>query len=117
LKKALGKEPQGLRIRYWTRGSRTAWVLEEIGKTQPITTGVVIENHRIALLSVLAFRESRGWEIKHDFFTRQFVQLGLSRAQKLDKHIDGITGATLSVNAMRRVALEALILDHAVAHE
>ena len=62
-------------------------------------------------LKVLTFRESRGWEVKHTFFTRQFDNVGINQDQQLDKHIDGISGATLSVRALKKVARIALYLE------
>ncbi len=114
LTNALGHEPDRLRVRYWRKNKRSAWILDEIGKTRPITAGVVIEGDDILYLKVLAFRESRGWEIKHPFFTRQFTHLSLNSDGQLNRSIDGITGATLSVNAMRRVARAALVLNRAI---
>ena len=38
----LGHRYPGIRIRYWGKDRRTAWVLEEVGKTQPITVGLVV---------------------------------------------------------------------------
>jgi hypothetical protein len=61
-------------------------------------------------LRVLIYRESRGWEVRHAFFTRQFDQAQLENG-KLDRSIDGITGATLSVEALQRAARLALWLD------
>lgn len=105
-----------LRVRYWRRDATTAWILDEVGKTEPITVGVVIRDSAIAQIQVLAFRESRGDEIRHGFFTRQFVGAGLrADATELDRSIDGITGATLSVRAMRRVARLALYFHTLVA--
>ncbi len=106
----VGLAPGTLRVRYWQSGARTAWILEEIGKEQPITLGIVVEAGHIADLRVMAFRESRGWEIRHDFFTRQFAGVGLDAGGKLDHPVDGITGATLSVNATDRAARLALWL-------
>ena len=107
----LGHKPPSLRVRYWQRDDRSAWVLEEIGKEKPITAGFVIEDGKLVNVEVLAFRESRGWEIKHDFFTKQFDNVELSAGHELSAPIDNITGATLSVNAMRRMARVALFLD------
>ena len=106
----VGLAPSTLRVRYWQSGVRTAWILDEIGKEQPITLGIVVDAGHIADLRVMAFRESRGWEIRHDFFTRQFAGVGLDNRGKLDQGIDGITGATLSVNATDRAARLALWL-------
>lgn len=106
----LGHKYAGLRIRYWRDDQRSAWVLEEIGKTEPITFGVVIADHKIERVKVLAFRESRGDEIRYPAFTRQFTHAELDN-DKLDRHIDGISGATLSVRAMTKVVRLALYLD------
>lgn len=106
----LGHPFAQLRVRYWRHDDRTAWVLDEIGKTHPITIGVVVERGAVAAIRVLEFRESRGEEVRLPFFTDQFVGAGLHAGDEraLDRGIDGITGATLSVRAMRRVARLAL---------
>lgn len=115
-----GKAFPLLRVRYWQLEHKTAWILEEIGKEMPITIGVVVRrdgvsaNPIVEQVSVLAFRESRGWEIRHDFFTEQFRGVRLTQDDRLNQHIDGITGATLSVNAVSKVSRVALILANAV---
>jgi Na+-translocating ferredoxin:NAD+ oxidoreductase RnfG subunit len=65
---------------------------------------------------VLEFRESRGWEVRYPFFTDQFVEAKLDQNERLDRNIDGITGATLSVNAVTRIARIALFLHEHIAH-
>ncbi len=105
---------RGLRVRYWQRDGRTAWILDETGKEKPITTGIVIDDGKITRIKVLAFRESRGWEVRHDFFTDQFKQAGLTTTHELDRPIDNISGATLSVRAVTRLARIALLLDQSV---
>lgn len=112
---AVGIAPAGLRMRYWRCGERTAWILEEIGKEKPITVGVAITGHKIERVEVLAFRESRGGEVRYPFFTEQFVGLGLRDDGYLSGPVDGITGATLSVRAVDRVARLALWLDAQVS--
>lgn len=107
----LGHPPTALRLRYWKGDAKTAWIIDEIGKEQPITFGVVIANGVIESLSVLQFRESRGWEIRYPFFTRQFEAVQLTESGALNRRIDGISGATLSVKAASRVAKLALALD------
>jgi hypothetical protein len=112
----LGHPPFSKRLRYWRDGARSVWVLDEIGKEQPITTGIVIDEGRIAMVRILVFRESRGWEVRHDFFTRQFSGAQLS-GPELDRSIDGISGATLSVIAVEKLARVALLLDRSVAEK
>jgi hypothetical protein len=110
----LGHAPEALRVSYWRRDGRTVWVLDEIGKEQPITAGFVIENGLVAAVRVLIFRESRGWEIRHPFFTDQFAGIMLDHKNLLNKKIDGISGATLSVNAIAKLTRLALLFHQQV---
>jgi hypothetical protein len=114
IKEILGHDYKGLRIRYWKHEDRSAWILDEIGKDKPITTGFVVNRGRLELVRVLVFRESRGWEVRHAFFTDQFNQASLKTNMELDRTIDNISGATLSVRAVTRLARVALLLDQEV---
>jgi len=107
----LAHKYKSLRVRYWKKEERSVWILEEIGKTKSITTGIVIDKDKINQIKVLVFRESRGWEVRHPFFTKQFIDIGLSNNNKLTKKIDGISGATLSVRALTKLARVALLLN------
>ena len=115
IKNIFGKDYPGLRIRYWQQGNRTAWILEEIGKVRPITTGFLIENEKMLQMRVLIYRESHGWEVRYPFFTDQFAGLALDEKNNLNKDIDGISGATLSVNALTRLSRLALFLHEEVS--
>lgn len=117
-KRIIGRKAP-MRVRYWRKGGKTVWVLEQIGKYKPITTGIVIDNNAIAQLKVLVYRESHGWEIKYPFFTNQFIGATLAdmTASKRNKNIDGIAGATLSVRAMVQLATLALTLHAAVDND
>jgi len=109
----IGYDFSQLRIRYWGEPEKTVWILEEIGKERPITIGVVVQDAEIRSVEILEYRESRGDEVKYTFFTDQFVGGQLIDARKgyrLSTHIDGITGATLSVRAVKKVATLALFL-------
>lgn len=109
VRELLGHDLAALRVRYWGRDSRTAWILEEIGKEQPITTGIVVNGNEIERIQVLIYRESRGYEVRYPFFTDQFQGIGL-QGDRLSQPIDSISGATLSVNALTRLAKVALYL-------
>ena len=109
LEEILGHPYKGLRIRYWQEGQRTAWILEEIGKVELNTTGFVVENGIMQSMEVLIYRESHGWEVRYPFFTNQFKGRTLKDGQ-LDKTIDGISGATISVNAVIRLSRLVLFL-------
>ncbi len=106
--KILGHSLNALRIRYWAANKKTAWILEEIGKEELITVGFVVTNGRIERIKILVFRESRGWEVRYPFFTDQFKQIELTHKIKLSRTIDSISGATLSVNAVSKMARLAL---------
>ncbi len=110
----LGHRYHKLRIRYWQEKMRTVWILEETGKKQFITTGVIVDHGTLTQLKILVFRESRGSEIHYPFFTDQFKGMNLEQTQHIDRHIDGISGATLSVRAMKKLATLALYLDYQV---
>jgi hypothetical protein len=110
----LGHRYPSLRVRYWGDSQRSAWILEEIGKDQPITVGLVVSDGRLERIKVLVFRESRGWEVRHPFFTDQFREIGLTDKLGLDRDIDGISGATLSVRALKKLARLALYLHSVI---
>ncbi len=106
----MGHAYRRLRVRYWRRDDRTAWILEEIGKVKPITTGVVVRAGALERVKVLIYRETHGWEVRHPFFTDQFKGLTLGNGKRLNERIDGISGATLSVSALTRLGALALYL-------
>lgn len=107
----LGHAPAQLRQRYWAGDGKTVWMLEEIGKEEPISAGFVVENGKIVQARVLVYRESRGGEIRYPAFLKQYEGAGLTADARLDRGIDGISGATLSVRAMERMARLALYFD------
>ena len=99
---------RGLRIRYHQSNNKSAWILEEIGKEMPITIGVVVEDDVIQQVKILAYRESRGGEVRYPAYTAQYNGAALQEDYRLNQNIDGITGATLSVWAVNKVAALAL---------
>ncbi len=107
----LGHRAPGLRVRYWQQGDRVAWIFDETGKEYPITMGFVISEQTIESVAILIYRETRGGEVRHSYFTGQFVGAKLNESERLSKTIDGISGATLSVNAVEAVARWALYLQ------
>ena len=110
VRQLLGHDYSALRLRYWCQNERSAWILDEIGKDLPITVGVVIEKNYIKSLRVLTYRENRGGEVVVPAFTDQFDGAGLQEDDKLSTTIDSISGATLSVQALTRLATMALYL-------
>lgn len=105
----------GLRLKYWQQDDMTAWILDEIGKTEPITIGVAVAAGRVSSVRILEYRESRGSEVRFPYFTNQFRGAELANGTGLDRRVDGITGATMSVEAVQKVVRVALLLDRYVA--
>ena len=112
----LGHSPKQLRLKFWKAGLQTAWILDEIGKEEPITAGFVVENGKILQVNILAYRESRGGEVRHANFLKQYQGASLQQDAQLNKTIDGISGATLSVRALGRMARLALYFDQ-ISHQ
>lgn len=110
LKPIFGHSYPQARLRYWRSAGRTAWILEDIGKEFPITAGFVIGKGEVAAARVLIYRESRGDEIRYPSFLKQFDGVKLA-GEHLQPEVDAISGATLSVWAMHRMARAALTLD------
>ena len=110
IKNILGHDLKMLRLRYWENNTKRTWILEEIGRDKPITVGLVTADGKILDVKVLIFRESRGWEVRYPFFTDQFKDATLVKGNNLDRKIDGISGATLSVNALTKLGRLALFL-------
>lgn len=115
----LDRNVRGIRVRYWKDENKTAWIVEEIGKELPITIGIVVkgrdQDSYIDQVKILAFRESRGWEVRYPAFTAQYYNVKITTPDyKLDQHIDGITGATLSVRAVTKAARLALFYHQQV---
>ena len=107
----LGHPPVQLRQRYWSDAHKSVWILEEIGKEELITAGFVVAEGHIDHVRVLVYRESRGQEVRYPSFLKQFKEAKLAQGDRLDREIDGVAGATLSVGAMERMARLALFFD------
>lgn len=106
----LGHPCRQARVRYWRSGDTTAWILDEIGKEYPITAGFVVRGGEIVAARVLVYRESRGQEIHQPRFLAQFDGARLDAERRLTREIHSISGATMSVDAMDRMARTALLL-------
>jgi len=107
-----------LRLRYWVSSDsnkQSVWFLDEVGKELPISFGISIIDHQVSQINVLKFRESRGGEIRMQSFSEQFKDVGLSKDTFLNKTIDGISGATMSVSAMKKITRLALLLHREIS--
>ncbi|MDE0859860.1 MAG: FMN-binding protein [Akkermansiaceae bacterium] len=107
----LGKRYKTTSIRYWSVGKKTAFILEEIGKAEYITTGYVVSGGKISTVKVLVYRETHGWEVARPAFTKQLEGAQLKGGNQLSRPVKNIAGATLSVRALTKLARLALYLD------
>lgn len=114
-KTIFGHNKKTLRHPYYQLNNRRIWILHSIGKEMPITMAFGVENKKIISAHVLIYRETRGGEIRFPAFTVQFENTQLTSEDKLNKNIDGISGATLSVKASTKMAQFALVLDEQLA--
>ena len=112
-----GADSTPVRYRYWRKDARTLWVLDSVARTMPITAGVVGENDKIVDISVLIYRETRGHEIQNRVHRAQYYDAAITERNTLDKPINGISGSTLSVNSLKRMARIALLLHNDVTKE
>ncbi|MDH3345684.1 MAG: FMN-binding protein [Kiritimatiellaceae bacterium] len=108
-----GRYP-ALSIPYWQQAGKRVWILKARGKHGYVHAGFVVEEGRLIKTEVLAFKEQRGKFINTSRFLRQFTGVGLKKNGQLDRRIDGYSGATLSVNSMKKMARLALLLDSLV---
>lgn len=99
-------------IRYWRANGRSAWILDDLGKAgyQLTTSGFVVKDQAIDFARVLIYRESRGEQVGEPSFLKKLAGAKLAGA-KIDRSVDNISGATLSVKMMERMAAAALVLD------
>jgi hypothetical protein len=99
-------------VHYWRANGRTAWVIEDLGKQgyQLTTAGFITKNGAIESAKVLVYRESRGEQVAEPSFLQKFLGARLA-GSNLDRNIDNISGATLSVQMMQRMARTVLSLD------
>jgi hypothetical protein len=108
-------QPLPGRVRYWRANGRTAWIFDEIGKVgyAPTTCGFVVKAGAIESAKVLVYRESRADQVGTPSFLNQLAG-AKSAGAGIDKHVDNISGATYSVDMMKRMAGAALQLDKTV---
>jgi hypothetical protein len=99
-------------VHYWRANGRSVWVIEDLGKQgyQLTTAGFIVKNGAIESAKVLVYRESRGEQVAEPSFLQKFLGARLAGGN-LDRNIDNISGATLSVQMMQRMARTVLTLD------
>ena len=112
IRQVFGRAYPQARLRYWKSADRTAWIFDDVGKEGyvPTTCGFVVSNGRIETARVLVYRESRGEQVAEPAFLHQLEGAAAS-GNRLDRGVDAISGATLSVEMMQRMARTALTFD------
>lgn len=114
LREAYGGRYPGFSVSFWQQGGQRVWALRARGKHGFVHAGVATLEGRIVRIQVLSSKEKRGRMIETPRFLDQFAGTGLSEGVKLDRQVDGISGATYSVNAVKKMARVALYLDSCV---
>lgn len=88
------------------------------GKSLPITFLVLFDNEgNILTTHVVKYREAIGGEISNKRWNRQFSGKTHQSSFTVGKDIDGISGATISVNAMTRGIYKLAILMEIIREE
>ena len=79
------------------------------GKAQPITfltiftlDGKIHSNH------IIKYREEHGGQVANEDWNKQFV--GMDNNSDINSNVDGISGATISVNAVKKGVQKLLLL-------
>jgi transcriptional regulator of nitric oxide reductase len=86
-----------------------AQVLNVKGKDQPITLLIAIDpDARLRDVDVLVYREPYGGEVAYEAWRRQFRGKTAADPLQVDRDIRGISGATISVNAVTEAVRRAL---------
>ena len=111
IRRLMGHDYRPSKVRYWMSGRRMVVILEEVGKTQPITTGFVVSGGKIELVKMLIYRETIGAEVRRTSFTNQFKGATIGSNGKLTRRINNIAGATLSTRAFMEMGRVAVYLD------
>ena len=87
-----------------------------IGKSMPITFIVLFnQNGTILKSEIVKYREPYGGEISGKNWLKQFIAKSSSSQFKVGKNIDGISGATISVNSVTKgIKKLSLLFPHLI---
>lgn len=114
VQEAYGGRYPGFFVSYWQQNDQRVWALKARGRHGFVHAGLVVQEGRLLQIKVLSSKEQRGRIIETPRFLDQFTGAGLKSGSKLDQRVDGISGATYSVNAIKKMACVALYLDSQV---
>jgi len=111
IEEILLREYKGLRIKYWQNNDQAVWILEETVKDATVCAGIVVSQEKIQKMEILSAEGRYGARLKNEKFTDQFKNVGYDENKRLTRSIDGISGATISVDTVSRLVQLALALD------
>ncbi|MBI9021512.1 MAG: FMN-binding protein [Verrucomicrobia bacterium] len=111
VQEAYGGRYPGFAVSYWQQSRQRVWALRARGKHGFVHAGLVTQEGRLIQIKILSSKEQRGRMIETPRFLEQFAGAGLGDGATLDQRIDGISGATYSVNAVKKMVRVALYLD------
>ena len=96
------------KLYYWTISQADstiayAFLDNVIGKSMPITFMVIVNiDGDIINANVIKYREAYGSEVGNKGWLQQFINFNNISTYNIDKDIDGISGATISVKSMSK---------------
>ena len=81
----------------------TALLDNTLGKSMPITFMVVMSSDgMVDNADIIKYREPYGGEIENDKWSGQFINKGIASGFSVGTDINGISGATISVNSVSK---------------
>lgn len=89
-----------------------------IGKVKPITFVVVFDKSgKIKHAKVIKYREEHGRGVMQDWWLEQFEEKDNVKNLNVGNEIDGISGATLSVNSMTKGIKKLILLSETILND
>ncbi len=86
-----------------------------LGKAMPITFLVIFDNEGKVLSSeIIKYREAYGGQVGNENWNEQFIGKNAESPFKVGKDIDGISGATISVNSVSKGIQKLCLLAKAI---
>lgn len=94
---------------------KNAYIIKGKTRSGSFTAGFVTADSSIISAHVLEYRHSHGKGIRKSSFTDQFRNLSFSENSTLNRHIDAVSGATLSSKAFTKLAELVLTLETVIS--
>jgi len=98
------------------RADGCAVIDDVLGKSEPITYMLVVEpDRRVRAIEILAYRESRGGEVRQPSWRAQFAGKSATSPLEVGRDIRNVAGATISCRAVTDGVRHQLALLEALA--